>query len=166
MPRRWFIYLLVLLMGGCGSKSPPLSAAPPPTPTRVVMELAATADLNPNLWNQPSPVQLRIYELKTPGAFDRADFFTLYEQLRAGKNGAGSRPLGAGSEADQTGRGSEPGAHPASRNSLSRLPGGLSRHRSGAVAGDHRRSAQPDRNDQSKLATAWARRPHHQPVAA
>lgn len=81
MPRRWFIYpLVLLLMGGCGSKSPLLSAVGPPAPTRVVMELAASADLNPNLLNQPSPLQLRIYELKTLGAFDRIDFFTLYEQ--------------------------------------------------------------------------------------
>ncbi len=84
MQRRWFIYLLALLLtGGCGSKPLP-SASTPPTPplspTRIVVELAAAADLNPNPLNQPSPLQLRIYELKTPGAFDRADFFTLYEQ--------------------------------------------------------------------------------------
>ncbi|MFO1434485.1 MAG: type VI secretion system lipoprotein TssJ [Candidatus Competibacteraceae bacterium] len=91
MRRRGFIYWLVLLlvglMGGCGSSKPPLLSAvgpppppPLPPPTRVVMEVAASADLNPNLLNQPSPLQLRIYELKTPGVFDRADFFTLYEQ--------------------------------------------------------------------------------------
>jgi len=80
MKPRWFIYLLALLLtGGCGSKPPP-PPAPPPPPTRIVAELVAVADLNPNPLNQPSPLQLRIYELKTPGAFDRADFFTLYEQ--------------------------------------------------------------------------------------
>ncbi len=78
----WFIYLLALLLtGGCGSKPPPPPApAPPPPPTRIVAELVAVADLNPNPLNQPSPLQLRIYELKTPGAFERTDFFTLYEQ--------------------------------------------------------------------------------------
>ncbi len=79
MKPRWFIYLLAfLLTSGCGSKPPPPPAPPPPT--RIVAELAAAADLNPNPLNQPAPLQLRIYELKTPGAFERADFFTLYEQ--------------------------------------------------------------------------------------
>ena len=48
MKPRWFLYLLALLLtGGCGSKPPP-----PTAPTRIVVELAAAADLNPNPLNR------------------------------------------------------------------------------------------------------------------
>jgi type VI secretion system protein VasD len=70
-----------MLMAGCGQKPPaPPPPAPPPPPTRVVADLYAADDLNPNPLGRPSPVQLRVYELKTPGAFERADFFSLYEK--------------------------------------------------------------------------------------
>lgn len=38
----------------------------------------AAADLNPDLNNRPSPLVIRLYELKTPDIFTSADFFSLY----------------------------------------------------------------------------------------
>ena len=57
-------------------------AGGPPPPTVVELTLAATADANA-IQNQPSPVVVRVYQLKSPAAFEEADFF----QLRADEGG-------------------------------------------------------------------------------
>lgn len=62
----------VILMSAC--KSPP----PPPPPTVVRLNVNALAQVNPDRLGRPSPVVVRVYELKTTAAFDSADFFTLY----------------------------------------------------------------------------------------
>jgi type VI secretion system protein VasD len=36
--------------------------------------------LNPDLHGRPSPIVLRLMELKHPVAFENADFFSLYER--------------------------------------------------------------------------------------
>lgn len=42
-----------------------------------------SSDLNPDDSGRPSPIVVRIYELASPGTFETADFFTLYEQEAA-----------------------------------------------------------------------------------
>jgi type VI secretion system protein VasD len=73
----WEILLvpIVLAVLGCAGKPPP-----PLPPTQVVLTVAAAADLNPDLSGRPSPLVVRLYELKTPGTFTSSDFFTLYEK--------------------------------------------------------------------------------------
>ena len=44
------------------------------------MTLAATAEINPDVNNRPSPVVIRVYQLKTDGAFRTADFFALFNE--------------------------------------------------------------------------------------
>ena len=64
---------------------PPVAVAPPPAPPKPsVAELSFVIDpnVNPDASGRPSPVVVRIYELKSLSAFNRADFFSLYEKDR------------------------------------------------------------------------------------
>jgi type VI secretion system protein VasD len=69
--------MLVLgaLVAGC-------AAPPPPKPvvTQVSLTLTAAADANPDARGRASPLAVRVYVLKTPGVFQSADFFTLYDK--------------------------------------------------------------------------------------
>ena len=63
-----------LFLAGCASK---------PVVTPVSMTLVAGADANPDVRGRASPVTVRVYVLKTPGAFEGADFFSLFEKDQA-----------------------------------------------------------------------------------
>ena len=86
------------VLSGCGmfgSKPPPAAPAlppppppapPPPSPTQVRPQpvpvagiISAAADLNPSATQRPSPLVLRIYELRSDTAFNKADFIALYQ---------------------------------------------------------------------------------------
>lgn len=64
-----------LALSACGSK--PL---PPPKPPVLVLQLDAKPNVNPNTAGRASPVQVRIYELKSAAAFEASDFVTLFER--------------------------------------------------------------------------------------
>jgi type VI secretion system protein VasD len=63
------------LLGLTGCKSPP----PPPPPARIVGSIQAAPALNPSVSQRPSPLRLRVYELRSPTAFNQADFMALYQ---------------------------------------------------------------------------------------
>lgn len=72
--------LLVSLAGavvtvGCGTKPPP--------PTEVTGTLQAAANINPSPSKRPSPLLVRVYELKSVTAFNNADFISLYQRDQA-----------------------------------------------------------------------------------
>ena len=67
----------VLLLRGCSALSPYSSL------TKLELTLSASEDMNPDLHGRPSPVVLRLLELKHPVAFENADFFSLYERPKA-----------------------------------------------------------------------------------
>ena len=59
----------------------PAQAAPqPPKPSVAELSFVIDANVNPDSSGRPSPVVVRIYELKSLAAFNRADFFSLYER--------------------------------------------------------------------------------------
>jgi type VI secretion system protein VasD len=60
---------------------PPAVAAPavPAGPPTAIGTVSAAADLNPSASNRPSPLALRVYELRADGAFIKADFISLYQ---------------------------------------------------------------------------------------
>jgi type VI secretion system protein VasD len=68
------LYPLLLLgvglstLTGCGS-----------SPTRIEANIVAAADLNPDYSGQASPLVVRLYQLKSPVAFNNASFFALYD---------------------------------------------------------------------------------------
>lgn len=60
-----------------------LGCASSPKPTEVTGSITASAKLNPSVNQRPSPLQLRIYELKSATAFGNADFMSLYQRDQA-----------------------------------------------------------------------------------
>lgn len=50
--------------------------------TKLNLTLTASEQLNPDLNGRPSPIVVRLYELKHPVAFENADFFSLYERAK------------------------------------------------------------------------------------
>ncbi len=67
------------LVAGCASS--------PPKPTLVNGTIQAAANLNPSVSQRPSPLMLRVYELRSPTAFNQADFMGLYSAEQAALGG-------------------------------------------------------------------------------
>jgi type VI secretion system protein VasD len=82
---RTAIALAVLTFVSCAKPAPP--AAPPPltiaaapeTKVKAAMVLTASADVNPDDSGRPSPVVVRIYQLKTDAAFSNSEFVDLFD---------------------------------------------------------------------------------------
>jgi len=72
-------------LGGCASapKGVPTVAPLPPEPVTLMLTLVARADVNPDVRGRPSPIAVRIFELRTTAAFESADFFALFEREQA-----------------------------------------------------------------------------------
>jgi type VI secretion system protein VasD len=70
-----FLWVVCAALAAC--------ATPPPKPVSVKVTLTASADVNPDAQNRPSPIVVRIYQLKDDGAFKDADFFALYDKEAA-----------------------------------------------------------------------------------
>lgn len=62
---------VILVMMACASA--------PPKPARTRLTIAATADTNPDSSGRPSPVVVRLYQLKADTAFTAAEFFALFD---------------------------------------------------------------------------------------
>jgi len=79
LPRRlalvWTI-VPVIAVAGCGKSPKPVL---PPEPAAAHITLAASADANPDPTGRPSPVVVRVYQLRGDAAFIGADFFGLFE---------------------------------------------------------------------------------------
>ena len=59
-------------LSGCSSA--------PAKPAEVKARIAATAQVNPNSSGRPSPIHVRIFQLKEDGAFMDADFWALVDK--------------------------------------------------------------------------------------
>ena len=53
--------------------------APPEAKIKAAMTVAAGPDANPDSAGRPSPVVVRVYQLRTDAAFSKAEFFTLFD---------------------------------------------------------------------------------------
>jgi type VI secretion system protein VasD len=72
---RWFVVTLVAAaLVACAS-----SPLPPPL-TILQVDINVLPNVNPDARGRPSPVVLRLYELKTLAAFTTADFFALLDK--------------------------------------------------------------------------------------
>lgn len=76
-PKLFACLACVLLVSGCAALSPYSRV------TKLELSLSASDDLNPDLHGRPSPIVLRLLELKHPVAFENADFFSLYQRPKA-----------------------------------------------------------------------------------
>ncbi|MEX6500734.1 type VI secretion system lipoprotein TssJ [Pseudomonas zhanjiangensis] len=76
MPRFTLLALFatLLALGGCSALSPYSHL------TKLDLSLSGSDQLNPDLNGRPSPIVLRLIELKHPVAFENADFFSLYQR--------------------------------------------------------------------------------------
>jgi type VI secretion system protein VasD len=73
MVLRGAVLLPVVPLGGC------LSFALKAKASSWQADISAAADLNPSSTGRPSPLTLRVYELNSDAAFNRADFLSLYQ---------------------------------------------------------------------------------------
>lgn len=71
-----FLATSLVLLAGCAGK-------PEKPPPKLIIEISASEDLNPDPDGQPVPVVLRIYQLKQPGGFMGADFYSLFDKETA-----------------------------------------------------------------------------------
>jgi type VI secretion system protein VasD len=67
---------LAMLLSACAGKPPPT----PPTVLRGAIE--ATATVNPDARGRPSPIVVKVFEMKSLGPFEAADFFSLFDKER------------------------------------------------------------------------------------
>lgn len=61
-----------VMFAGCSALSPYSNV------TKLNLKLTASDQLNPDINGRPSPIVVRLFELKQPVAFENADFFSLY----------------------------------------------------------------------------------------
>jgi type VI secretion system protein VasD len=66
---------VALLLSACGSA--------PPKPASVTGTVEASAQVNPSASKRPSPILIRVYELKSVATFNGADFMSLYQRDQA-----------------------------------------------------------------------------------
>jgi|TARA_R100000935_G_scaffold17803_1_gene34525 type VI secretion system protein VasD len=65
---------VLAVLSGCSALSPNSDL------TKLDLSLQGSDQLNPDLNGRPSPVVIRLLELKHPVAFENADFFSLYQR--------------------------------------------------------------------------------------
>lgn len=70
------------ILAGCGGK-PPKEAPPPGPPPELRVSASAADNANRGPGGGGLPVVVRLYELKARGAFDGADFYSLYDRESA-----------------------------------------------------------------------------------
>ena len=71
------VALLAVVIGGAGC------ASKPPKPEKAWLTVAAQPDVNPDASGRPSPIVLRVYQLKDDAAFRDADFFAIFDKEQA-----------------------------------------------------------------------------------
>ena len=72
------VLLMTAFISGCFSKEPPIVPA-----TIINAEVLASDVINPDGEGRPSPIVVRIYELKNLGTFNTVEFFPLYNEEAA-----------------------------------------------------------------------------------
>lgn len=72
--RTLIAFATLVSLAGCSLLSPYSSV------TKLNLTLTASDQLNLDLNGRPSPVVVRLFELKHPVAFENTDFFSLYER--------------------------------------------------------------------------------------
>jgi type VI secretion system protein VasD len=75
---------LVLLLAGCSSVNP--FSEEDDQPIKLEMVIEAAHDINPDSSGVASPLEIRIYQLKSMTEFEQSDFFTLYNDEPLGSS--------------------------------------------------------------------------------
>lgn len=77
LPRCLSAAVIGVMLAGCADVPIPFMK---PDPTVVEAKVVASPQANPDARKRPSPVVVRVYELKSRAQFDSADFISLYER--------------------------------------------------------------------------------------
>lgn len=72
--------LLTVAVSVAGAAMLAACASKPPPPSTLSIKVSAGAKLNADNRGRPSPVVVRLYELKSVAEFNSADFLSLYEK--------------------------------------------------------------------------------------
>jgi type VI secretion system protein VasD len=72
---------LALMLASCGMLA--ACKASPPKPQLMKLSFSISADVNPDDKNRPSPIVLRVYQLKDDAPFKDAEFFALSDKEQA-----------------------------------------------------------------------------------
>jgi type VI secretion system protein VasD len=72
-----------LLFAACALLAACHSAPPKLLPPVTKMRITVSADVNPDAQNRPSPIVVRIYQLKDDAAFKDSEFFPLFDKEQA-----------------------------------------------------------------------------------
>ena len=78
-----FTVAAAIVMAGCAKPPagpPPLTIAAGEGASRAPMTIAANAEINPDVGGRPSPIVVRVYQLRTAEAFNTAEFFALFDE--------------------------------------------------------------------------------------
>jgi type VI secretion system protein VasD len=73
--------LITVVISGCFGKDPPV--VPATLATIINAEVLASNAINPDGEGRPSPIVVRIYELKNLGTFNNIEFFPLFNEEAA-----------------------------------------------------------------------------------
>lgn len=98
--RRWLgLILLVLLSIACNS-SPEKPAKPEDTAVdakakAIGINISVSTQVNPDINERPSPIVVRVYQLKSLGSYKESDFYGLFDDYEAvlGEDLIGSEQL-------------------------------------------------------------------------
>jgi len=74
MTKKIAIFMFTLLISGCST----LAFWQDDLPLQVVINITAANNINPNLDNLASPLEIRIYQLQDSEAFNQASFIDIY----------------------------------------------------------------------------------------
>lgn len=66
------LVLAAVVTPGCFTKKDP-------APTLMLAKILTSSHLNPNADGEPSPIIVRLYELRSIGKFQNSDFFSLFD---------------------------------------------------------------------------------------
>jgi type VI secretion system protein VasD len=83
-----FVTLAAVGMAACAKAPPPpvlppqTIAAPPEATVKATMTITVSADANPDASGRPSPVYVRVYQLRGESAFKGAEFFAVWDDER------------------------------------------------------------------------------------
>jgi type VI secretion system protein VasD len=72
--KRLLLVVAAITITGCALGPKPLQ------PVALTLQISANTQINPDINGRPSPVMVRIYELKSTARFSSADFFSLFEK--------------------------------------------------------------------------------------
>lgn len=77
--RRSLGFILLLILIGCNSSPEKPEAQAFSVDTRI----AVSAEVNQDINNRPSPIVVRIFELKNLGIYTESDFYDLFENFES-----------------------------------------------------------------------------------